>query len=222
MKISEYLPIWHKLNEEEKELIEKTAALRHAKPGDMIHAVGQECTGLLLVASGQLRAFINSESGREITLYRLLDGDICLFSASCIIRSLQFDISVSSEKETDFFIIPTDVFESLMNKSIAVSSYTNEIMASRMTDIMWLMEQVIWQSFDKRLATFLIEESALEESQTLSITHDTISNHLGTAREVVTRMLKYFQSEGMVSLSRGSITITDLEKLNYLRSIPQG
>ncbi len=222
MKISDYLPIWHKLNKEEQALLEKTATLSKVKAGEMVHGMGKECTGLLLVTSGQLRAYIVSEGGREITLYRLLEGDICLFSASCIIRSLQFDISVSAEKETTFFLIPTDVYQNLMDSSIAVNNYTNEIMASRMSDIMWLMEQVIWHSFDKRLANFLIEESALEESKTLNITHDTIANHLGTAREVVTRMLKYFQSEGMVTLARGAITIADMEKLNYLRSIPQG
>lgn len=175
--------------------------------GQHIHDGTRKCTGLLVVASGQLRAYIISEGGREITLYRLLGKDMCLFSASCIMHSLQFDVMIQAEKDTSFWLIPTDTYKKLMSESVVISNYTNEILASRMSDVVWLMEQVMWQSFDVRLATFLLEESALEGSTKLSITHEEIANHLGTAREVVTRMLKYFQSEGLVTLSRGSLEI---------------
>ena len=175
--------------------------------GQHIHDRTRKCTGLLVVASGQLRAYIVSEGGREITLFRLLEKDICLFSASCIMHSLQFDVMIQAEKDTSFWLIPTDTYKKLMSESVVISNYTNEILASRMSDVVWLMEQVMWQSFDVRLATFLLEESALEGSTKLSITHEEIANHLGTAREVVTRMLKYFQSEGLVTLSRGSLEI---------------
>ena len=175
--------------------------------GQHIHDGTRKCTGLLVVASGQLRAYIVSEGGREITLYRLLGKDMCLFSASCIMHSLQFDVMIQAEKDTSFWLIPTDTYKKLMSESVVISNYTNEILASRMSDVVWLMEQVMWQSSDVRLATFLLEESALEGSTKLSITHEEIANHLGTAREVVTRMLKYFQSEGLVTLSRGSLEI---------------
>ena len=216
MNISEYLPIWEKLTEEEQNTIESSSTFHKVPAGENIHDGTKECSGLLLIASGQLRAYILSENGREITLYRLLEQDICLFSASCMIKSIQFDITVTAEKETEFWLIPTETYKQLMDNSVAVSNYTNEIMASRMSDVMWLMEQVMWHSIDKRLAAFLIEESQLDESDTLSITHETIANHMGTAREVVTRMLKYFQSEGLVSLSRGTITILDYAKLSDL------
>lgn len=181
--------------------------------GQHIHDGTRECTGLLVVASGQLRVYIISEGGREITLYRLLGKDICLFSASCIMHSLQFDVMIQAEKDTSFWLIPTDTYKKLMSESVVISNYTNEILASRMSDVVWLIEQVMWQSFDVRLATFLLEESALEGSTKLSITHEEIANHLGTAREVVTRMLKYFQSEGLVTLSRGSLEIIDPHRL---------
>lgn len=216
MKISDYLPIWGKLTPEEQSQIEENSRLMSVSSGEYIHDSTKECTGLILVASGQLRAYILSEGGREITLYRLLEQDICLFSASCIIRSLQFDITVAAEKDTTFWLIPTEIYKSLMDKSITISNYTNEIIASRMSDVMWLMEQVMWQSFDKRLAAFLLEESRLEGSLTISTTHETIANHMGTAREVVTRMLKYFQSENLVALSRGAVTLTNLQTLEEL------
>jgi len=97
-----------------------------------------------------------------------------------------------------------------------IANYTNQIMASRFTDVMWLIEQVMWKSFDRRLAHFLIEESVLEDSKVLKITHEKIAAHMGSAREVVTRMLKYFQTEGMVKLSRGTIEIIDEESLEIL------
>ena len=105
-----------------------------------------------------------------------------------------------------------------MQESAPLSNFTNEIMATRFSEVMWLMEQIMWKSFDKRLAAFLLEESALEETPVLKITHEAIANHLGTAREVVTRMLRYFQSEGMVKLARGTVEITDAAALEKLQN----
>ena len=207
MEISSYFPIWDSLTPGEQSQILQASTLMTVSAGQHIHDGTRKCTGLLVVASGQLRAYIISEGGREITLYRLLGKDMCLFSASCIMHSLQFDVMIQAEKDTSFWLIPTDTYKKLMSESVVISNYTNEILASRMSDVVWLMEQVMWQSFDVRLATFLLEESALEGSTKLSITHEEIANHLGTAREVVTRMLKYFQSEGLVTLSRGSLEI---------------
>lgn len=157
-----------------------------------------------------------SDEGREITLYRLFDLDICLFSASCMMHSIQFEITIEAEKDTELWIIPADIYKNIMDSSAPLANFTNEIMAARFSEVMWLMEQIMWKSFDKRLATFLLEESALEESDTLKITHETIGNHLGNPREVVTRMLRYFQNEGMVKLSRSTIEITDPKRLAAL------
>ena len=133
-------------------------------------------------------------------------------------RSIQFEVTIQAEKETEFWVIPTEVYQALMSESALVANYTNELMASRFSEVMWLMEQILWKSFDKRLAAFLLEESALEETSILKITHETIANHLGTAREVVTRMLRYFQSEGMVKLARGTVEITDAAALEELQN----
>ena len=89
-------------------------------------------------------------------------------------------------------------------------------MAGRFSEVMWLLEQIMWKSFDKRLAEFLVNESVLEGTLCLKLTHEMIGNHLGTAREVVTRMLRYFQSEGLVRLSRGTVEITDSPRLEEL------
>ena len=168
-----------------------------------------DCTGLLLVQHGQLRAYILSEEGREITLYRLLEGDICLFSASCMMRSIQFEVMIEAEKDTELWIIPADSYKSVMDQSAPLANFTNEVMAGRFSDVMWLLEQILWKRFDQRLAGFLLEESALEGTDVLKITHETIGSHLGNPREVVTRMLRYFQNEGLVKLARGTVEITN-------------
>lgn len=216
MEFSFYFPIWNQLDDAQKKLLQQSAVFRQVRKGTVIHNGSENCTGLLLLGSGQLRAYILSDEGREITIYRLLAHDICLFSASCMMNSIQFEISVEAEKDTAFWIIPADIYKKLMLESAAVSNYTNEVMATRFSDVMWLMEQVLWKSFDKRLAEFLLEESNLEGSLVLKTTHEAIGNHLGNPREVVTRMLRYFQSEGMVRLARGVIEITDKGKLESL------
>ena len=132
-------------------------------------------------------------------------------------NDIQFDIIIEAEKDSEFWIIPSDVYKKLMEHSVAVANYTNQVMAARFSEVMWLVEQIMWKSFDRRLAAFLLDESALDDSTVLKLTHDKIAAHLGTAREVVTRMLRYFQSEGMVALTRGSIELTDTEKLRKLQ-----
>ena len=218
MEFSSYFPIWNKLTPAQQQILERNAVLRKVDKGTVIHNGTVECTGLLLVRSGQLRAYILSDEGREITLYRLFDRDICLFSASCIMNSLQFEITIEAEKDTTMWVISADTYGRIMKESAVVSNFTNEIMATRFSEVMWLIEQIMWKSFEKRLAAFLLEESALEETPVLKLTHETIANHLGTAREVVTRMLRYFQSEGMVKLARGTVEITDEIKLEQLQN----
>lgn len=216
MEFQSCFPIWDKLSPAQQARILSSLRERRVEKGTILHNGNKDCAGLLVVRSGQLRAYILSEEGREITIYRLFDRDICLFSASCVMRSIQFDVTIAAEKDTDLWIIPADVYRQVMEESAPLSNYTNELMAGRFSEVMWLIEQVMWKSMDQRVAAFLLEESAIEGTDRLSITHETIANHLGTHREVVTRMLRYFQNEGMVRLSRGAVELTDEAKLKAL------
>lgn len=218
MDIRDYFPIWNKLTIQQQNTLSQSANSRSIKKGTIIHNGSTDCLGLLLVRSGQLRAYILSDEGREITIYRLFERDICLFSASCMMNSIQFEITIEAEKDSELWIIPSDNYKNLMEQSAPLSNYTNEIMASRFSDVMWLIEQVMWKSMDKRIAAFLLEEVDIEGTSQLKITHETIANHLGTHREVVTRMLRYFQNEGMVKLTRGTIQVTDPQKLEQLHN----
>lgn len=216
MEFAAYMPVWDKLTQAQRVTLASCVSYRTVKKDEVIHHGDVDCMGLLLIRQGQLKAFMLSEDGREITLYRLFDRDICLFSAGCMMRSLRVEIMVQAEKDTDLWVIPAETYKQLMEESAVLSNFTNEMMAGRISDVMWLMEQVLWKSFDKRLAGYLLEEAAIEQSIMLRITHESIGKHLGNPREVVTRMLHYFQKEGLVRLSRGTIEITDEPKLRRL------
>ena len=218
MEFAEYLPFWDKLTAEQQERLADLVEFRSVKKGTHIHDSSAECLGLVIVRSGQLRAYILSEDGREITISRLFEYDVSLLSASCVMPDMQFNVMIEAEKDTEFWSIPACLFKNMVDESLAVSNYSRNLLSSNFSELMWLMEQIMWKSFDKRLAAFLLEESTIEETPLLKITHEKIAAHMGTAREVVTRMLRYFQGEGMVKLTRGAIEITDRKRLEAMQN----
>ena len=216
MDFANYFTIWNNLTPAHQDRLTNAAELLKSKSGTVIHNGSMDCLGLLLIRKGQLRVYTLSSEGREITLYRLFDHDICLFSASCVMPNIQFEVIIEAEKDSEMWVLPSCLFKDLMEESAVVANYANQLISSRFSDVMWLMEQIMWKSFDKRLAAFLLEESVLEGTTSLKFTHEKLANHMGTAREVVTRMLRYFQGEGMVKLTRGAVEIVDEGKLESL------
>ena len=216
MEFSDYFPIWDQLEPKHQEKLKAYSSHRRVKKGTIIHSGEMNCIGVLLIHSGQLRAYSISGEGREVTLYRLFERDICIFSASCVMPNIMFDVLIEAEKDTDVWVIPPNIYRTVGEESAPMANHTNQIIASRFSDVMWTMDQIMWKSFDKRLAAFLVEESVLEGTLELKLTHEKIANHMGTAREVVTRMLRYFQKEGMVKLTRGAVELLDVERLKKL------
>ena len=216
MEFAEYLPFWNKLTAEQQQRIASVIEFRQIKKDTHIHDSSADCLGLVVVRSGQLRAYILSEDGREITISRLTQYDVSLLSASCVMPDMQFNVMIEAEKDSEFWSIPACMFKNLVDESLAVSNYSRNLLSGNFSELMWLMEQIMWKSIDKRLAAFLLEEAQLEGTNQLKITHEKIANHMGSAREVVTRMLRYFQNEGMVKLSRGVIEIVDAGKMEAL------
>ena len=158
MELAQYLPIWDKLTDAQQKKVAEAADYMKVKKGTHIHDSSADCLGLLLIRSGQLRTYILSEDGREITLNRLFDYDVCLLSASCVMPDMQFNVMIEAEKDSEFWSIPACLFKNLMDSSVTVSNFANSLMSSHFSELMWLMEQIMWKSFDKRLAAFLLEE----------------------------------------------------------------
>ena len=216
MEFSQYFPIWNKLTADQQQRLRSVTDLQKIPKGTVIHDGSPECKGMVLVKSGQLRAYLLSDEGREVTICRFFEMDICLFSASCVMPNMMFDVFIEAEKDTEIWVIPACLYQNLMEESLPLASYSRDLITNHFSEVMWLMEQIMWRSFDKRLALFLVEESRIEQTDALKITHEKIASHLGTAREVVTRMLRYFQSDGMVKLTRGTVELTDKKALEAL------
>ena len=216
MGLDAYLPIWKQLTKEDQQALEEAAVFRSVPKGTIIHNGSADCIGVLVIRGGQLRSYIVSDEGKEVTLYRLLERDICLFSAACMMSSIRFEVTIETEKDSEIWLIQQEAYHTVMERSAPLANYTCQLLASRFSEVMWLMDQILFKRFDARLATFLLEESTIEDSDMLEITHEKIANHMGTAREVVTRMLKYFQEECMVSLTRGGVTLLDRAKLTNM------
>ena len=221
--VAEFFPFWEELPVDQQKEIGQHAKEHIFAKGDVLRPYNDnadKCMGFVLVREGQLRAFMLSDSGKEVTLYRLFSLDICLFSAACVMRNIQFDINLEAEKDTQTWVIPAFLCNSLMQRSLAMTAFTNQLMASRFSDVMWILEQVLFNSMDSRIAALLVELSIIENAPTITVTHETLAKQLGTAREVVTRLLKYFQADGVIGLSRGSICILDREKLRKYINAP--
>jgi len=214
--IGDYLPFWEKLKKVEQEKLEGCAKKQTFKKGTLVVGEHEECTGILVVTKGQLRVFVLSEEGKEITLFRLLERDFCLFSASCTMNSLTFDIMIEAMEETEVYRIPPEVYKQLREQSLVISNYTGEVMASRFSDVMWLLDQILNKRLDGRLAALLLEEQSFTGDSVLTVTHEQLGNHLGSSREVITRMLRHFQQEHLIQLSRGKIELLDIEGLAVL------
>ena len=216
MEFSQCFPIWNKLTADQQARLRSVTDLQKIPKGTVVHDGSPECKGMVLVKSGQLRAYLLSDEGREVTICRFFEMDICLFSASCVMPNMMFDVFIEAEKDTEIWVIPACLYQNLMDESLPLSNYSHALITNHFSEVMWLMEQIMWKSFDKRLAGFLVEEARIEETDSLKITHEKIASHLGTAREVVTRMLRYFQSDGMVKLTRGTVELTNKKALEAL------
>ncbi|MBO5110374.1 MAG: Crp/Fnr family transcriptional regulator [Clostridia bacterium] len=209
-------PFWAGLSPTEQEHICESSRSIFYKGGQTVHD-SSECSGVILVRSGCLRLYILSEDGKSITLYRLFPGDMCMLSASCVIQAITFDVFVDAEADSECVVIAGPAFATLSEQNKDVKIFALETAVSRFSDVMWVMQQVLFMSMDKRLAIFLLDESAKSGSDTVKLTHEQIAKYMGSAREVVSRMMKYFVSEGIVSASRADgIKLLDKKRLRDL------
>lgn len=210
------LSFWDKLTPVEQTYIEEHTHTMMYDCGENIHRGDNNCLGMIIVKSGCIRSYMLSDKGKDITLYRLYPGEICILSASCILQNITFDIHVDAEETSELLVINSTIFSQLMQQNMLIENFSYKTAVEKFSDVMWAMEQILFMSFDKRLAIFLLDESIKRKSNTIPLTHEQIAKYVGSAREVVSRMLKYFVSEGIIELYRGGIHILDISKLKKL------
>lgn len=213
--LSSALPFWNNLTQDERDNLLRSTQWVGFPKGKTIHD-GGECTGVIFIKSGSLRIYILSEDGKEITLYRLFAGDICILSASCVLNSLTFDVFIDAEEESECVIVGGCAFAELTEKNEEAKIFALEAALMRFSDVMWVMQQILFMSFDRRLAIFLLDEVSKNGEDVIRLTHEQIAKYMGSAREVVSRMLKYFSGEKIIESSRGGVKIIDKKKLRQI------
>ena len=211
----EIFSFWEDISDDDRNFIcQNSFSVTYSK-GTHIHD-GEECSGVIFLCSGSLRLYMMSDEGKEITLYRLHKGDMCMLSASCVLQTITFDVFIDAEEDSDCFVISGPAFAAVSEWNPCIKIFSLEAAVSRFSHVMWVMQQILFMSMDKRLAIFLSDESARLGSDTITLTHEQIARYMGSAREVVSRMLKYFANEGIVKVSRGGIEILDKKRLRAL------
>ena len=213
MDFQSIFPFWEQLNREEQQMVRENVLSQKMQKGDILHRGCGECSGIVHVAKGQLRVYIVSEEGREVTLYRLHQGDLCILSASCLMDAIVFDVMIEAVEKTELVVLPSPILTPIMEKNPLVELAMYKTVVERFSDVMWTMQQILFMGADKRVAHFLWDEMAKTGDMTIRLTHDEVARFIGSAREVVTKVLKYFVEEGAVALSRGKIEIIDKAKL---------
>lgn len=211
----EIFPFWGKISGTDRDYICQNSYLVTYPKGKNIHD-GSECSGVILVRSGSLRLSMMSDEGKDITLYRLHKGDLCMLSASCVLSAITFDVFVDAEEDSECCVISGPAFAAVSERNPDIRIFALETAVSRFSDVMWVMQQILFMSMDRRLAIFLSDEAARTGRDTIPLTHGQIARYMGSAREVVSRMLKYFAGEGIVEVSRGGIRILDKRRLREL------
>lgn len=214
--MKEICPFWMNLNESERALIKNAIQTEKYVKGTMMHRTQDSCKGLVTVLSGQLRTYILSDEGREVTLFQVRQNEVCVLSASCLMDSITFDVIIEAMQDTEVLIIPSVILNQVMRQNLNVELYLYKAAVEKFSDVMWTMQQILFMKIDRRVARFLWDEMLHQNSELLKITHDEVTKYIGSAREVVTKVMKYLVEENVVELKRGTIKIKDKNKLYKL------
>lgn len=191
----------------------QTAVLAQLDQGQSICNEGAQCEHLALVIDGTARVYKLGESGREITLYRISAGESCILTASCILSHQCFPAFAVTDEPVSAVVIPTQVVNRWMAESSVWRDYVFGLISNRLGDIISVVEEVAFKRVDRRIATYLFRQMENTSNAQITVTHQQIASDLGTSREVVSRILKDFESEKLIETTRGSIQITNARSL---------
>ncbi|HAB61510.1 MAG TPA: Crp/Fnr family transcriptional regulator [Lachnospiraceae bacterium] len=209
-------PFWNRITDSQKEEYIQNSFLSNFKKGQFVHDPMGQCFGMLTVYKGQLRVFIQSENGKEVTLYRIDEGETCTLATSCIMDEITFDVFIEATRDSTLVVTNSSYLNRISEDNVYVQNFIYKQTTEKFSSVMWSMQQILFLSFDKRLASYLYDEVIRTNESSLVVTHDEIAKELGSAREVVSRMLKYFQKEGFVILERGKVEIVNKDAIRKI------
>ncbi len=176
--------------------------------GTVVFDENQPCQGFPMLLSGSIRVIKAAPSGRELQLYRVTPGESCILTSSCLLGHTRYTARGIAEQNLEIVLLPAQSFQTLLEKHVAFRDYVFHLFSDRLTDLMQLVSAVAFQKLDQRLAALLVSKPS-----PLHITHQALADELGSAREIVSRLLKGFADQGWVKMAREQIEVIDITGL---------
>lgn len=214
--LKDTFPFFNYLHKDKlNEFISKVYVMDFSK-GSVILNEGAYCDNMVLILHGSVRVYKLSPNGKEITLYHLGSGETCILVVSCLMGNTNYPAIAEVEETVKLVIIPAAYYKKLFSEEPLWQSFIFNTLSNRLMEVMLLIDEVVFKSIDTRLAVFLLERLTNKDNNQLELTHEKIAFELGTAREVISRILKNFEKKGILSLSRGKILINNIEDLKKI------
>jgi len=185
--------------------------------GQNVFRQGDQCENYIVVMAGSVKVFARSPGGKEVVLYRISPGEICVLTTSCLLGGQTYPAEAVTESAIKARIIPKNQFEQLLAESAAFRSFVFSSFSQRLTHLVSLVEQIALERVDQRLARYILDHVA--QDQTLTTTHQEIALEIGSAREVVSRKLKSFEHQGLLSMQRGHLNLLDRQAMAVLAEL---
>lgn len=201
-------PMLRELPAAEREALLASASVMQIPEGTVVFDENQPCQGFPLLLSGSIRVIKAAPNGRELQLYRVVPGESCILTSSCLLGHTRYQARGVSEEALEMVLLPPTSFHTLFGKYEAFRNYVFLLFSDRLTDLMQLVSAVAFQKLDQRLAKLIINKSC-----PIHTTHQALADELGSAREIVSRLLKGFAEQGWVKLGREQIEIIDTASL---------
>lgn len=204
---------WEKLTKQQRQLLKEQARWNMYQEGQYVTGTGSDCLGLFLVCSGTMRLYLVSEEGKEATVSRIHENELCLLSGSCLLSSLPFDVQIDAETESRVCLLPANTVRKIMQENLYLENFILKRMNESFVDIIAAVQKMLFATLEQRLAAFLLDEAGRCHSDQVPMTQEQIARAIGSAREAVSRTLKQMVQEGYVELFRGGVKILDRKAL---------
>jgi CRP/FNR family transcriptional regulator, anaerobic regulatory protein len=214
-KVLALYPVLSGLPPEELEHLLQPAAIIHLPTGTQVFAEHQPCQGFPLLIEGSIKVIKLATNGRELMLYRVLPGGSCIISSSCLLGHTNYNARGVAETPLTLLPLPVSTFSTLMLKDAAFRDFVFHLFAERIGELMQLVEEVAFSRLDQRLARLILARQEV----ILNVTHQQLADELGSVREIVSRLLKGFAAQGLVTLGREQLCISDRIGLQKLASM---
>lgn len=217
--LSETLPFWKKLTPSQQMTLADSAVSKKFRKDEIIFNPLKQFAGLKIVRSGQMKIYLSSGNGDEIMLYRLKKGDICVLSVMSLLKKFHFAVTARAEQESEIVTLPEAVYMEVSRANRAMDDYNHEVLIERMSEALSIMSNAAWGTTEQRLAELLLNYDRDSAGNEIRVTHEILADDIGTAREVVSRILKQFQEQGLIETGRGRLRVTDRNGLKAVTEV---